>query len=112
MLLGLDRHPFLTQSVPTCITFSKCVRTGKELSLSGSEAYQSIVLPITKATQYLKKFSRPPSTAYYFDCELVMGLAVIDAPIVGVRVGAKGPKIELLPWVRGGSSRCPRLINI
>lgn len=99
-VLSMDSHPFVRTSVPHCVTFSKCVRSGKELSLSGSEAYQSIILPITKATRYLKLARTPPKTARYFDCELTIGLAVIDAPMVSVRLEGSETKVELAPWIR------------
>jgi len=99
-VLGLDRHPFLIESVPFCMTFSKCVRKGSDLVLSGSDPYQSLVFPILKAACHFDKVQKPPSTAYYFDCEIVIGLGVLDAPMVGVRLTDSGTKAELLPWVR------------
>jgi hypothetical protein len=99
-VLGLSRHPFLVDSVPFCMTFSKCVRKGSDLVLSGSDPYQSLVFPILKATGHFDKIQTPPSTAHYFDCEMVIGLGVLDAPMVGVRLTDTGAKAELLPWVR------------
>jgi len=99
-VLELDRHPFLTESVPFCMTFSKCVRKGKELFLSGSDPYQSLVFPIIKAVSHFDKVQSPPSTAYYFDCHMVIGLAILDAPMVGVRLTETGNVTEILPWVR------------
>jgi hypothetical protein len=99
-VLELDRHPFLREAVPLCITFSKCVRKGNDLTLSGSDPYQSLVFPILKAVWHFDRTRRPPSTAYYYDCEMVIGLGIIDAPMIGVRLNASGYKTELLPWVR------------
>jgi hypothetical protein len=99
-VLELDRHPFLTEAVPFCMTFSKCVRKGSDLVLSGSDPYQSLVFPILKAASYFDKVQSPPPTAYYFDCEIVIGLGVLDAPMVGVCLTDSGTKSELLPWVR------------
>jgi len=99
-VLELNHHPFLTNSVPFCMTFSKCVRKGKELVLSGSEPYQSLVFPIIKAVSHFDQVQSPPSTAYYFDCHMVIGLAILDAPMVGVRLTETGNETEILPWVR------------
>lgn len=99
-VLELDSHPFLTESVPFCMTFSKCVRKGSNLELSGSDPYQSLVFPILKAACHLDKVQKPPTTARYFDCEIIIGLGVLDAPMVGVRLTDSGTKSELLPWVR------------
>lgn len=99
-VLDLSRHPFLTTEVPVCVTLSKCVRKGSELVLSGSDAYQGLVFPLTKAAQHLRDRQVPPTTAYYFDCDLIIPLAVIDAPMVGVCLDKDGTKSKLLPWVR------------
>jgi hypothetical protein len=99
-VLELNLHPFLTESVPSCMTFSKCVRKGSELVLSGSDAYQSLVFPVLKAACHFDNVQQPPPTAYYFDCEIVIGLGVLDAPMVGVHLTDSGTKAELLPWVR------------
>lgn len=99
-VLELDRHPFLTKSVPFCMTFSKCVRKGSDLVLSGSDPYQSLVFPIIKAVSHFDEVQSPPSTAHYFDCHMVIGLGILDAPMIGVRLTASGSEAELLPWVR------------
>ena len=99
-LLDLDHLPFLQDSVPLCLTLSKCIRKGKDLVLSGSDPYQNLIFPILKASSHFDRIQKPPPTAHYFDCEMVIGLAVLDAPMVGVRLTNSGTKIELLPWVR------------
>jgi len=99
-VLELDRHPFLMESVPFCMTFSKCVRKGSDLVLSGSDPYQSLIFPILKAVSHFDKVQSPPSTAYYFDCHMVIGLGILDAPMVGVRLTNRGTETEILPWVR------------
>jgi hypothetical protein len=97
--LELQEHPFVL-SKPTCSTFSKAVRKGGEVVLSGSEAYNSLIMPLMSAMFYFKSRSRPPETAYYFDAHLVIGLGVLDAPMVGVRVKSNSNELVLLPWVR------------
>lgn len=99
-LFGLNEHTFLKGSAPSCMTFSKCVRKGSNLQLSGSDSYQTVVYPIMKGVSHFHKTQTPPDTAYYFDCELTIGLAVLDAPMVGVRLTDSGTETELLPWVR------------
>lgn len=99
-LFDLHRHPFLTEEAPVCMTLSKCVRKGSELALSGSDAYQSLIFPLTKAAMHFCDRQAPPTTAHYFDCTLVIPLAVIDAPMVGVSLDKNGTTKRLLPWVR------------
>ncbi len=99
-VLGLDRHPFLTSDVKNCTTFSKCVRKGDQLELSGSDPYHSIVFPLTYAMLHLRSTLIPPRTAVYFDCELIIALAVIDGPMVAVQLESDAPEARLTPWVR------------
>lgn len=98
--LGLESDPFLAKGPPNCTTFSKCVRKGGDLELSGTEPYQGLVLPLVKALLHLKKAEAPPATAVYFDVHIGLGVAVLDAPMVGVDVAASGHTESMLPWVR------------
>ena len=106
-VLGLDQRSFRSDSVPFCATFSKSVRNSKKLALSGNDPYQSLILPILKAVDHFDQTHTPPPTAYYFDCHLVVGVGVLDAPMVGVRLTASGTKTQLLPCV--GSSYSGRV---
>lgn len=99
-LLELQDHSFLTTDPKFSLTFSKCVRKGKDLELSGSDAYQNLVFPLIKAMEHMKKTEIPPITAYYFDCNVVIGLGVIDAPMISVKVTDEGTELEMTPWVR------------
>lgn len=97
--LGLDSHAFLT-SPRYSSTFSKCVRKGSELILSGSESYNGLVLPLSKAVSHFQTSERPPSTAVYFDAHLVIGVGVVDAPMIGVSVDGESASFTMVPWVR------------
>jgi hypothetical protein len=99
-VLSLHDHPFMRDSVEPCMSLSKCVRKGKEIELSGTDAYQNIVLPLVKALRYFKKQEQPPKTAVYFDCHVPLAIAVIDAPMIAARVQNNVNSISLTPWVR------------
>ena len=96
--LGLDKHRFL-RDVPCASTFSKCVRKGKNFELSGSDRYHALVLPLTKAMKHFQIAERPPATASHFDIHLGLGVAVLEAPMVGV-APASDSSLILMPWVR------------
>lgn len=98
--LELDSHPFIKEEPEYCFSFTKCERKGKGVQLSGSEPFHELVLPILKAMYHFKKAESPTKTAWYFDCHLTIGIGVLDAPMVGVRVSEKSHDLELLPWVR------------
>ena len=98
--LDLVSEPF--QTAPTfCHTLSKCARKGSELELSGSDAYNGLVLPLIKAIQHFARSEEPPRTAWYFDCHICVGLAVLDAPIIGLSVASDGATVQkAIPWCR------------
>lgn len=97
--LDLERDPF--QAAPRfCHTLSKCVRKGSEVELSGSDAYNGLILPLVKALQHFVHAQSPVDTAWYFDCHLTVGIGVLDAPMIGVTVESAGAALVALPWVR------------
>jgi hypothetical protein len=98
--LGLAQDPFLTTEPVYCTTFSKCVRKGKDLELSGTEPYQGLVLPLIKGLRHLQASEAPPKTAVYFDLHIGIGIAVLDAPMIGIEVNQDGNELLLSPWVR------------
>jgi hypothetical protein len=98
--LGLTSDGFLAADAVNCATFSRCVRKGKELELSGTEPYQLITLPLVKAMAHLQVLETPPKTAYYFDLHIGVALAVLDAPMIIVDVSSTGNQLTLAPWAR------------
>jgi hypothetical protein len=101
IIQALDLHddPFQTEP-PFCHTFSKCVRKGPEIELSGSDAYNGLVLPLIKAVHHFKQSEAPVETAWYFDCHLTLGVGVIDGPMIAVTVQDGAPVLTGVPWVR------------
>lgn len=98
--LGLTREPFILKDVEYSMTFSKCVRKGPSVELSGTEAFQGLVLPLVKSLRYFQKHEAPPKTAFYHDCHLVLAVAVLDAPMVAVRVRPNANETIHMPWIR------------
>lgn len=98
--LELNSHPFIRKEPEYCCLFTKCVRKGKKVELSGSEPYHELVLPLLKAMHHFQIAESPPKTAWYFDCHLTIGVGVLDAPMVGISVSEQSPGLTLLPWLR------------
>jgi hypothetical protein len=98
--LDLQFRPFLIEDPEFCSSFAKCCRKGKELELSGSDPFLSLVSPLVKALQPCHTAVKPPITAEYFDLYLTLAVAVIDGPMMGVRVQEGSNKLIFLPWVR------------
>jgi hypothetical protein len=97
--LDLDEDPFQRDPVYST-TFSKCVRKGPDVELSGTDAYNGLVLPLIKALGHLSNAEAPPKTAWYFDAHLAVALGVVDAPMVCVRTEAGTTVLDMCPWVR------------
>jgi hypothetical protein len=98
--LDLQFQPFITNDPEYCSSFSKCVRKGSELELSGSDPFLSLVSPLVKSLQHFQVTVEPPQTAVYFDVYLTLAIAVIDAPMMGVRVQEASNELAFIPWVR------------
>lgn len=98
--LGLDRHKFIDKCPAFSMSFAKCLRKGKELELSGSEPFHALVMPLLKAVRHYQLAQAPKPTARYFDCHLIIGIAVVDATMVGGEVSKTDNHLSLLPWVR------------
>lgn len=96
--LDLQSHPFLSGEIPSAMTFSKVIHSGSKIELNGDEAFRSLVLPLVKGLRHFKEASKPTNTALYFDCGITLGLAIIDAPLLGT--SSENNRIVNLDWVR------------
>ena len=85
---------------PYSSTFSKCVRKGAEIELSGTEAYAGLVLPLIKALHHFRLAKHPVQTAWYFDARMVIALAVLDVPMIAASFENQTTTLTLTPWVR------------
>jgi hypothetical protein len=98
--LDLAEHPFVAEPPHVALSFTKAARKGKDVTVSGSDPYQSLVLPLTKALGSYAARVAPPETAVYFDLVMPIGLAVIDGPMILATVSPSGVEYELNPWIR------------
>lgn len=90
MALGLSDHEFVTEDARAS-TFAGGAWAGKgKIRLTGSETYLGSVMPLRSALLQLEESLRPRSTYAYFWAALAIGLVVLDAPRIGVSVGADG----------------------
>lgn len=97
--LSLSDDEFFT--IPKfCTTFSKCVRKGRDIKLSGVDAYNGLILPLITAQQHFVNSEKPISTAAYFDFHLTVAIGIVDAPLVAADCSSDRPGLKLIPWVR------------
>lgn len=99
-ILCLGEVDFVINAAPCSMTFSKCVRNGKDIVLSGTESYQGLILPLITSLLYFDEAETPPKTAMYFDGHLPFSIGVLDAPMIGVMVNGNSYETEYIPWVR------------
>ena len=81
-------------------TMSKAASNGKRVTLRGDEAYNDLLLPLTKAaTFYRSRFWAYRSAGELHDVRLAVPVAILDAPmvVVGKR---KGSKPRPANWLR------------
>jgi len=98
--LSLSDHRFTVRD-SHCTNISKAARKGADVVLSGQEAYQGLVLPIRSAVEYFRTSHCPRPTFYYFSAYLVIGLAILDAPMVEVSQTPSGRTVPAItPWQR------------
>lgn len=98
---SLQKDDFFIKHPTFANKFSKCERKsgGSDLILSGEETFKGIVYPLLKAMLHLKRAVKPIN-ASFFACHVILGIAVLDAPMVGVEVTKDSHTSVLLPWVR------------
>lgn len=98
--LGLTESGFAREVPALCSSFSKAERKGKKLMLTGTQPYKNIVLPLISATEYAWRYYQPPSGQEKLFPVMLLGICVLDAPLVTVDVSSDEEEIKLHPWVR------------
>ncbi|MEU7260789.1 hypothetical protein AB0B21_34030 [Streptomyces rimosus] len=96
--LELDEEPFMTRDGFSIV--SKCARKGPKLELSGTDAYNGIVMPLASAATHFITSSAPKDTYHWFDAYLLCGVAVLDAPMVEAKTTPTGTELHFTPWCR------------
>lgn len=98
--LSLNRHAFCRDEAPVARSVSRSEWVSKKLTLNSSEAHK-IILPLTKAADHVRRTGASRHKgANYFVADLVILVAVLDAPMVGVSMNDGRRTLNLLPWVR------------
>jgi hypothetical protein len=98
-VLGLHETPFVTH-VPGCTGVAKAVRKGKELDLTGAEAFNSTVQPLCSAIDHAFAFYRLPTAQEVVYPKIALPVCVLDAPMLVAVDRASDEPLELTPWIR------------
>jgi hypothetical protein len=100
--LGLQPHRFV-ETPPLASMLSSVDRRGGEkgkLDLTGEQAYNRIMLPLTKALRHYRNYWRTKASAGPKVAHLTLGIAVVDAPLLLAHVPGDRPQLEHVAWFR------------
>lgn len=97
--LGLDGWGFIKDATYS-LSFTKGHRKGKGLEFSGTDPFNNLVLPLSKALDYYAERRKAQARSHHYFGDLTVAIGVLDAPMVGVCVTEEGAEVHHLPWVR------------
>lgn len=98
--LGLETLEFVKPGPPRCAAFTKAVPKGSKVDLSGTEPFNSLVLPLTKAFDHATTLYKENGAPNWLTPTLVLCVSVVDAPMLMVDDPRRPTNPVLLPWVR------------
>jgi hypothetical protein len=99
-ILGLDQLPFVKPGPPKCAAFSKAIVSGKKVELSGSDPFNSLVLPLVKAQVHAAQQFKAPEKPIWIFPTLMLSISVLDAPMLLVTDPEQAGDPLMTPWVR------------
>jgi hypothetical protein len=99
-VLGLAELPFVRPGPPHCSAFTMAIAQGDKVTVSGTDPFNSVILPLVKAMDHATSLykAEPNPTRLY--PTLILGLSVLDAPILVVNSPREASTPVLMPWVR------------
>jgi hypothetical protein len=98
--LGIDKMPFVEPGPPCCASFAKAVPSGKKVELSGSDPFNSLILPLVKALEHATQLRRAQERPERLFPSLILCISVLDAPIILVEKPEQSADPVLMPWIR------------
>lgn len=96
--MGLSEHEFCT-APPVCTTLVRAHRKGDALELSGSDTFNSVVLPLVSAIEHWHGHNKGYGENRFWPA-LSLCISVIDAPMILAEGTPEEPLLTLQPWVR------------
>lgn len=98
--LGLDKLPFVEPGPPKCASFTKATPKGDKVNLSGSDPFNSLILPLVKALNFASQQYKARQKPERLFPTLILCLSVLDAPMILVESPELASDPILTPWVR------------
>jgi len=99
--LGLEGVSYVKDGPPVAAAFARAERKGQEISLSGEDPFNSIVMPLVNAMeQAFKYFTWFGHGRDFRLVTLALGICVMEAPMLLADDRGQPRKLSLTPWVR------------
>jgi hypothetical protein len=98
--LGLNNLPFVQPGTDISAAFSQAKPYSNRVELSGSEAFNALVLPLAKALHHACEVYRQMGPSSTIFPRLILSTAVLDAPTMLVESPERASEPILTPWVR------------
>jgi hypothetical protein len=100
--LGLSQLPFILDGPDTCAAFSRAEANGNKVELSGTDLFNRVVIPLANASDHAMRtfgYTGGRDTTIVYP-QLILCMAVLDAPMVLVESPEQWSNPILTPWVR------------
>jgi hypothetical protein len=98
--LQINELPFVNPGPPSCAAFTKAIPTGKKVELSGTDPFNSLVLPLVKALDHASDRFKVKGEVTQLFPKIVLCVSVLDAPMLVVEDPHRPADPVLAPWVR------------
>lgn len=99
-VLGLSEFPLIEPGPPKCAAFSKGIPSGKKVKLSGTDPFNSLVLPLVKALDHSSQLYQAIGQSSRVFPTLTFCISVLDAPMILVKSPESASAPILTPWTR------------
>jgi hypothetical protein len=99
-VLGLAELPFVHPGLPHRSAFTMAISQGDKVTVSGTDPFNAVILPLVKAMDHATSLYKAESNPTRLYPTLILGLSVLDAPILVVNSPREASTPALMPWVR------------
>jgi hypothetical protein len=100
--LGLSDLPFVSLATDRAASFSQAIPNSKRVDLSGTDAFNNLVLPLSKAADHARLvfgYAPGPGNSPVF-ARVALSVAVLDAPMILIEGPDRVGEPIYAPWVR------------
>lgn len=101
--LGLRNHSFFSPFAFSS-TFTRVEQRSKSVTLSGSEIYNDVIMPLISALEHHRarelRIRAVAGKDRFYVANAVLAVALLDAPMLTADIHGGSPVVQMTPWVR------------